>query len=43
MPAGCLSVPTRYLHTPSEMVDVEDVNNAVKLLTALLSEPFELT
>ncbi|MDX9849518.1 MAG: M42 family metallopeptidase [Anaerolineaceae bacterium] len=43
MPAGCLSVPTRYLHTPSEMVDVEDVNNAVKLLTALLSEPIELT
>ncbi len=43
MPAGCLSVPTRYLHTPSEMVDVEDVNNAVKLLTALLSEPIDLT
>jgi endoglucanase len=43
MPAGCLSVPTRYLHTPSEMVDVEDVNNAVKLLSALLSEPIELT
>src|SRR5690606_9520907 len=43
MPAGCISIPTRYLHTPSEMVDVEDVNNAVKLLTALLSEPFELT
>ncbi len=43
MPAGCLSVPTRYLHTPSEMVDVEDVNNAVKLLTAFLSEPIILT
>ncbi len=43
MPAGCLSVPTRYLHTPSEMVDVEDVNNAVKLLTALLSEPIKLS
>lgn len=42
MPAGCVSVPTRYVHTPSEMVDVADVNNAVKLLTALISEPINL-
>lgn len=42
MPAGCVSVPTRYVHTPSEMVDVNDLNNAVKLLTALISEPIEL-
>jgi endoglucanase len=42
MPAGCVSVPTRYVHTPSEMVDVEDVNNAVKLLTAFISEPINL-
>ena len=32
VPAGCLSIPTRYLHTPSEMVDEEDVENSVKLL-----------
>lgn len=43
MPAGCVSVPTRYVHTPSEMVDVEDVNNAVKLLIAFISEPINLT
>ena len=42
MPAGCVSVPTRYVHTPSEMVDINDLNNAVKLLTALISEPIEL-
>ena len=35
--AGCLSVPTRYVHSPSEMVDVSDVQNSVKLLVALLS------
>jgi putative aminopeptidase FrvX len=39
VPAGCLSVPCRYVHTPSEMVDYEDVQNSVKLLAALLSAP----
>ncbi len=42
VPAGCLSIPSRYIHTPSEMVDYDDVQNAVKLLVALLSQPFEL-
>ena len=41
VPAGCLSVPTRYVHSPSEMVDMQDVVNSVKLLTALLSRPVE--
>ena len=35
--AGCLSIPTRYVHNPSEMVDTGDVQNSVKLLVALLS------
>ena len=39
--AGCLSVPCRYVHSPSEMVDFEDVQNAVRLLTALLHRPLE--
>ncbi len=39
VPSGCLSIPCRYVHTPSEMVDYEDVQNSVKLLTALLSGP----
>jgi len=42
VPAGCLSIPCRYVHSPSEMVDDEDVQNAVKLLTALVSAPVEL-
>ena len=42
VPAGCLSVPTRYLHTPSEMVDTHDVLNSVRLLVALLSQPVAL-
>lgn len=42
IPAGCLSIPTRYIHTPSEMVDYSDVENAVRLLTGFLSEPILL-
>jgi endoglucanase len=42
VPAGCVSIPCRYVHTPSEMVDYGDVTNAVKLLVAALSEPIEL-
>jgi putative aminopeptidase FrvX len=37
--AGCLSVPTRYVHTPSEMVDTQDVLDSVKLMLALLNGP----
>jgi putative aminopeptidase FrvX len=39
---GCLSIPCRYVHSPSEMVDYRDVLNVVKLLAALLSETIEL-
>jgi tetrahedral aminopeptidase len=42
VPAGCISIPTRYIHSPSEMVDYADVQNAVKLLVALLSGPVTL-
>lgn len=39
IPAGCLSIPCRYVHSPSEMVDYNDVQNAVRLLICLLEEP----
>ncbi len=39
VPAGCLSIPCRYIHSPSEMVDAEDVQLSVHLLHALLSQP----
>ena len=29
---GLISVPLRYMHTPSEMVDLEDVERSVQLL-----------
>jgi endoglucanase len=34
---GVLSVPCRHLHTPSEMVDVDDVEHTVELMVALLA------
>ncbi len=37
--AGCLSIPCRYVHTTSETVDLNDVQNGVKLLLALLEGP----
>ena len=42
VPAGCLSIPTRYIHTVSEMVDLDDVQNSVRLLVALLEGPIDL-
>jgi len=42
VPAGCLSIPTRHLHTPSEMVDLNDVQNAVRLLVEILSQRIDL-
>jgi endoglucanase len=41
VPAGCVSIPTRYIHSPSEMVDFSDVQNSVRLLTALLRAPIQ--
>ncbi len=40
--AGCLSIPCRYVHSPSEMVDMDDVENSVKLLVEILSKPLDL-
>ena len=35
-PVGALSIPTRYLHTPTESAHRDDVDAAVSLLTAFL-------
>jgi endoglucanase len=40
--AGCVSIPSRYVHSPSEMVDYNDVQNSVALLLALLAGPIDI-
>ena len=42
IPVGCISIPCRYVHSPSEMIDYEDVQNAVRLVTILLRAPIKL-
>ena len=42
IPVGCVSIPCRYVHSPSEMIDYNDVQNAVKLITTLLRAPVKL-
>ncbi len=42
VPAGVISIPCRYIHTPSEMVDYGDVTEAVKLLIAVLSGAIDI-
>jgi len=42
VPTGVISIATRYVHTPSEMIDYNDVLNSVKLLAGLLSNLIEL-
>jgi tetrahedral aminopeptidase len=42
VPVGCVSIPCRYVHSPSEMVDYRDVENAVNLLVEILSNPIQL-
>jgi endoglucanase len=31
---GLVSIPLRYMHTPSEVVDLQDVEDCVKLFAA---------
>jgi len=42
VPSGCVSVPTRFVHMPSEMVDSRDVEGAVQLLTRSLQGPIDI-
>jgi endoglucanase len=42
IPSGVISIPCRYIHTPGEMVDLSDPENAVRLLVAFLEGPVDL-
>lgn len=38
VPSGVISIPSRYVHSPSEMIDMGDLEACVKLLTATLEK-----
>jgi putative aminopeptidase FrvX len=38
VPSGVIAVPTRYIHSPTSMLDLEDVENTVKLLNATIQK-----
>jgi endoglucanase len=42
VPSGCISIPCRYVHAPSEMVDIRDAQNAVDLLLALINQKVDI-
>lgn len=42
VPSGCISIPTRFLHTTSETVDLSDVQACIDLLAGLLSNEIAL-
>lgn len=42
VPAGCLSLACRYVHSPSEMIDRDDLENSIRLLTGLLNKAIQL-
>jgi endoglucanase len=43
IPSGGLLIPARYVHSQAEMIDLADVENAVKLLVELLKKPIVLS
>jgi tetrahedral aminopeptidase len=42
VPSGCISIPTRYVHTTSETADLSDVQACIDLLTGLLANEISL-
>lgn len=40
VPSGVMSIPCRYIHTASEMVDYDDCQHGVKLIAAVMETEF---
>lgn len=38
VPSGCLSIPCRHIHSPNELVDVHDVEGAIRVLLTALTQ-----
>ena len=41
VPVSVISIPSRHVHTPSQIVDARDVEGAVKLLEMFVGQPLE--
>lgn len=42
VPSGCISIPTRHIHSPAEMIDLRDLESAVKLTVKLVEKGFDM-
>lgn len=40
VPSGCISIPTRYIHSPSEMINKEDLKCVVELTAKMIEAGF---
>ncbi|MDY6826993.1 MAG: M42 family metallopeptidase [Bacillota bacterium] len=43
VPSGAISIPCRYVHSPSEMIDLKDAANAVEVLVKLLTKEWSFS
>lgn len=42
VPVGCISIPCRYVHSPAEVIDMNDVKNAVRLAVNLVGKAVKI-